>query len=106
MIHELAENIAESLRKGTRVIAQGNLVQRSYEDRNGQQRTIIELRVDEVGPSLRFARAQVAKAPRGQAQQMTPNAQAAMQAHQQAGWDKPAGGQQDDPWRANGPVPF
>ena len=102
--NELAENIAESLRKGTRVIAQGNLVQRSYEDRNGQQRTIIELRVEEIGPSLRFARAQVAKAPRGQ--QQTPNAQAAHAAQQQAGWGAPAGGQQDDPWRANGPVPF
>ena len=103
--NDCAENIAESLRKGMRVIAQGNLVQRSYEDRNGQQRTVIELRVEEIGPSLRFARAQVAKAPRGQ-QQMSPNAQAAHAAQQQAGWDKPAGGQADDPWRANGLVPF
>lgn len=94
--NEFAENISESLRKGMRVIAQGSLVQRSYEDRNGQQHTVVELRVEEIGPSLRFARAQVAKAPRGQ--QQTSNAQAAYAAQQQAGWGAPAGGQADDPW--------
>lgn len=93
---EMADNVAESLRKGMRVIVQGRLTQRSYETREGERRTVVELQVDEVGPSLRFARAQVAKAHRGQ--QQTPNAQAAYATQQQAGWDRPAGGQADDPW--------
>lgn len=54
-----AENVAESLTKGTRVIVQGRLRQRSYETREGEKRTVIELEVDEIGPSLRYATAQV-----------------------------------------------
>lgn len=60
---EIAENIAGSLTKGTRVIVQGRLTQRSYETRDGQQRTTVELQVDEVGPSLRYARAQITRTP-------------------------------------------
>ncbi|SBN64434.1 single-strand DNA-binding protein [Curtobacterium sp. 9128] len=62
---EFAEHVAGSLTKGARVIAQGRLVQRSYQDREGQQRTSIELQVDEIGPSLRYATAQVTRAARG-----------------------------------------
>ncbi|GAA3669146.1 single-stranded DNA-binding protein [Microbacterium marinilacus] len=62
---EFAENVAGSLTKGMRVIAQGRLSQRSYQDREGNQRTAIELEVDEIGPSLRFATAQVTRAARG-----------------------------------------
>jgi single-strand DNA-binding protein len=61
---EAAENVAESLVKGTRVVAQGRLVQRSYETREGEKRTVVELQVDEVGPSLRYASAKVTRAPR------------------------------------------
>ena len=62
---ELAENIAETFPdKGTRVIVQGRLVQRSYEDRDGQKRTVVELQVDEIGPSLRYASAKVIRAQR------------------------------------------
>lgn len=62
---EAAENVCESLTKGTRVIAQGRLKARSYEDREGNQRTSWELDVDEVGPSLRYATAKVERqAPR------------------------------------------
>ncbi len=62
---EYAENIAESLTKGTRVIVQGRLVQRSYTPRDGgEQRTVVELQVDEVGPALRYAKAQVTRTPR------------------------------------------
>lgn len=50
-----AENAAESLRKGARVIAQGRLQQRSFETRGGEKRTVIELLVEEIGPSLTFA---------------------------------------------------
>lgn len=62
---DLAENIAESLTKGMRVIVDGRLTQRSYEDREGQKRTVIELQIDEVGPSLKYAVAKVAKTTRG-----------------------------------------
>lgn len=63
---EAAENVAESLRKGMRVIAQGRLVQRSYETKEGERRTVVELQVDEIGPSLRSARAQVTRTNNGQ----------------------------------------
>lgn len=58
---EAAENVVESLSKGMRVIVQGRLRQRSYETREGERRTIFEVEVDEVGPSLRFASAQVTR---------------------------------------------
>src|SRR5690625_1596791 len=50
---DAAENVAESLTKGLRVIAQGKLVQRSFETREGEKRTVVELQVDEIGPSMR-----------------------------------------------------
>ena len=62
---EAAENVAESLTKGMRVIVQGRLKARSYEDRDGNRRTSWELDVDEVGPALRFATAKVTRAQRG-----------------------------------------
>lgn len=61
---EAAENVAESLTKGMRVIASGRLVQRSYETREGEKRTVVELQVEEVGPSLRYASAKVTRAQR------------------------------------------
>ncbi|MFI7397632.1 single-stranded DNA-binding protein [Micrococcus luteus] len=62
---EAAENVAESLTKGMRVIVQGRLRARSYDDRDGNRRTSWELDVDEVGPALRFATAKVTRAQRG-----------------------------------------
>ncbi|MDR2252736.1 MAG: single-stranded DNA-binding protein [Bifidobacteriaceae bacterium] len=62
---DAAENVAETLRKGMRVIVQGRLTQRSYDTREGERRTVVELQVDEVGPSLRYASAQVTRNPRG-----------------------------------------
>ncbi|MCX4714706.1 single-stranded DNA-binding protein [Streptomyces virginiae] len=58
---QAAENVAESLQRGMRVIVQGRLKQRSYEDREGVKRTVYELDVEEVGPSLKNATAKVAK---------------------------------------------
>lgn len=58
---EAAESVAESLQRGHRVIVTGRLTQRSYETREGEKRTVIELQVDEVGPSLRYATAKVQK---------------------------------------------
>lgn len=65
---QAAENVAESLTKGMRVIVQGRLRQRSYESREGERRSIFEVEVDEVGPSLSFATAQVTRASRGGSQ--------------------------------------
>lgn len=62
---QAAENVAESLHKGTGVIVQGRLKQRSYETKEGEKRTVYELDVDEVGPSLKFATAKVTRASRG-----------------------------------------
>ncbi|KQM39454.1 MULTISPECIES: single-stranded DNA-binding protein [unclassified Microbacterium] len=62
---EFAEHVAGSLTKGSRVIATGRLKQRSYQDREGNNRTSIELEVDEIGPSLRYATAQVTRAAGG-----------------------------------------
>ncbi|WP_431805153.1 single-stranded DNA-binding protein [Microbacterium sp. bgisy203] len=59
---DFAEHVAGSLTKGARVIATGRLKQRSYQDRDGNNRTAIELEVDEIGPSLRYATAQVTRA--------------------------------------------
>ena len=61
---EAAENVAESLTRGSRVIVSGRLKQRSYETREGEKRTVVELEVDEIGPSLKYATAKVNKASR------------------------------------------
>jgi len=62
---EAAENVAESLTRGARVIVTGRLKQRSFETREGEKRTVVEVEVDEIGPSLRYATAKVNKASRG-----------------------------------------
>ena len=118
---ETAENVAESLRKGMRVIVQGRLTQRSYDTQQGERRTVVELQVDEVGPSLRRARAQVTRtAPSGgggyqsdnRGQQQGGYQQAAPQGGgygggQQGGYGQgganygaPTGGSPEDPWRS------
>jgi single-strand DNA-binding protein len=61
---QAAENVAESLTRGARVIVQGRLKQRSFETKEGEKRTVVELEVDEIGPSLRFATAKVNKVSR------------------------------------------
>lgn len=58
---EAAENVAETLTKGTRVVCQGRLKSRSYETKEGEKRTVMELEVDEIGPSLRYASAKVTR---------------------------------------------
>lgn len=92
---DMAENVAESLTKGMRVIAQGRLQQRSYETREGDKRTVVELAVDEIGPSLRRAKARVER--NGNASSYGGQHQATSASTYQA----PQGGAQDDPW-ANG----
>ena len=92
---EAAENVAESLTRGARVIVTGRLKQRSFETREGEKRTVFEVEVDEIGPSLRYATAKVNKASRsgggggfsggggGGSRQSAP---------------APSGGSGDDPW--------
>lgn len=126
---DAAENVAESLTKGTRVIAQGRLQQRSYTDREGAQRTVVEMQVDEIGPSLRYAKAQVARtsrgggqggfgggAPQGQggynnAGQGNQGGYSANQGGyngggQQPSYNAPAGGAVDDPWATGSGTSF
>ena len=94
---DLATHCAQSLAKGMRVIAQGRLQQRSYQAQDGSNRTVIELQVDEIGPSLRYATAQVQKMQTGQYQGGNANGggyQQPQQAQQQS--QAPA----DDPWGA------
>jgi single-strand DNA-binding protein len=63
---QYAENVAETLTKGTRVIVTGRLKQRSYETREGEKRTVVEMDVEDVGPALRYATAKVTRAARGE----------------------------------------
>lgn len=92
---EAAENVAESLRKGMRVIVQGRLTQHSFETSEGERRTVVELQVDEVGPSLRRAKAQVI---RTGGQGITPQGYAQTGAPISA-FDP------DDPWASTGAAP-
>ena len=87
---QAAENVAESLTRGMRVIITGRLKQRSYETKEGEKRTVYELEVDEVGPSLRNASAKVAKVARSGAGGGAQGAAA-------------AGSKQADPWASDAP---
>lgn len=98
---EMAENVAASLTKGMRVIAQGRLKATSYTDREGNQRTGYELDVDEVGPALRFATAQVSRAQRGGGGGFggaTPDPRAGQQQSAPSGDAWTGGGQQGGGW--------
>lgn len=90
---EMAENIAESLRKGSRAMVRGRLVQRSFETREGDRRTVVELQADEVAVSLRHARAQITRTG-GQGQQGQPAAGSAFAAAS-VEHESPTG---SDPW--------
>ena len=107
---EAAENVAESLTKGMRVIASGRLVQRSYETREGEKRTVVELQVDEIGPSLRYASAKVTRAQRsgggggfGGGGNGGGNSGGNSGGGGFSGGGSHGGGQQDDPWATSGP---
>jgi single-strand DNA-binding protein len=85
---QMAEHVAESLQRGSRVIVTGRLKQRSYETREGEKRTVMELDVDEIGPSLRYATAKVQKLSRSGGSN-----------------GSSGGGFGDDPWSASAPAP-
>lgn len=95
---DLASHCAQTLRKGMRVIAQGRLQQRSYQAQDGSNRTVIEMTVDEIGPSLRYATAQVQKMQSGGYQggngggyQQPQQARQQSQAPADEPWGAPAG---------------
>jgi single-strand DNA-binding protein len=90
---QAAENVAESLQRGMRVIVQGRLKSRSYETRDGEKRTVFEIDVDEVGPSLRSATAKVSKTMRS-----GPAADSGGGFGGGGGGYSSGGGQQNDPW--------
>jgi single-strand DNA-binding protein len=85
---QAAENVAESLQKGMRVVVQGRLKQRQYETREGEKRTVVELDVDEVGPSLKYATAKVTRTTRSGG----------------GGGYSGGGGASDDPWATAAPA--
>jgi len=89
---QAAENVAESLQRGMRVIIQGRLKQRSYETKEGEKRTVFEIEVDEVGPSLRNATAKISKNSR------------AGGAPAGGGNGGANGGGNDDPWASSAPA--
>jgi single-strand DNA-binding protein len=101
---QAAENVAESLQRGMRVIVQGRLRQRSYETKEGEKRTVYEIEVDEVGPSLRNASAKVTKSSRstggggfgGQSGQSGPSGGGG-----QSGYGGGGGRPADDPWASD-----
>ncbi|WP_159624207.1 single-stranded DNA-binding protein [Actinomyces sp. zg296] len=117
---DAAENVAESLTKGMRVIAQGRLQQRSYTDREGAQRTVVEMQVDEIGPSLRRAKAQVTRTGgqggyggnqgggyQGGAQNQGGQGGGSWgNQGGQSGYNAPRGGAADDPWATGGSTSF
>lgn len=113
---DFAEHVSKSLTKGTRVIAQGRLRQRSYETREGEKRTSYEIEIDEIGPSLRYATAQIERtarsggqgggfrqgqAPQGGYGQGGQAAQGGAQAPAQSAWGEPVSGGGDG-WNTPG----
>lgn len=99
---EFAEHVAGSLTKGSRVIATGRLKQRSYETREGEKRTAIELEVDEIGPSLRYATAQVTRAAGGGGQSRGGQAQVADEPWSTPGSSNAGNAGGGDAWAAPG----
>ena len=107
---EAAENVAESLQRGARVIVSGRLVSRSWEDKEtGQKRSVMEMQVDEVGPSLRYATAKVTRTQRGGGGQgggfgggQGGSGGAGGAAGSGGGWGGGNAGSGDDPWSTGG----
>jgi single-strand DNA-binding protein len=95
-----AEHVAESLTRGTRVIVQGRLKQRSYETSSGEKRTVVELDVEEVGPSLRSASAEVRKGQRSGAA-LTGRVVDNSTTGDRGGWGRPG---EPDPWATPAPA--
>lgn len=109
---EMAENVAETLTRGTRVIVQGRLKSRTFDTKEGERRTVMELDVDEVGPSLRFASAKVNRNERGGGGNFGGNQGGGSNGGNQGGGQQQRSGgygqqnsqaPQDDPWASSNP---
>jgi single-strand DNA-binding protein len=100
---QAAENVAESLTRGTRVIVSGRLRQRSYETKEGEKRTVYEVEVDDVGPSLRNASAKVNRVARNGSGGSGGSAGPGGSGGRAAGGQGSAGGADADPWASDGP---
>lgn len=101
---QAAENVAESLQRGMRVVVQGRLKARSYETREGEKRTSWEIDVDEIGPSLKFATAKVNRVSRSGGQSYSGGASAPSGAAQPAATPSAPAGQAEDPWATPAPA--
>lgn len=110
---QAAENVAETLSKGMRIIVTGRLKQRSFQTREGENRTVFEIDVDEVGPSLRYATAQVNRNPRegggnfgsgGQQQRSNNNNQGGFGGQQQQQSQQQNQAPAEDPWNSAPPA--
>lgn len=110
---QAAENVAETLTKGMRIIVTGRLKQRSFQTREGENRTVFEIDVDEVGPSLRYATAQVNRNPRegggnfgggGQQQRSNNNNQGGFGGQQQQQSQQQNQAPAEDPWNSAPPA--
>ena len=99
---QAAENVAESLTRGARVVVTGRLKQRSFETREGEKRTVVELEVDEIGPSLRYATAKVNKVSRGSGGGDFGGGGGFSGG---GGGGRGSGGGPDDPWGSAAPAP-
>jgi len=103
---QAAENVAESLTRGTRVIVSGRLRQRSYETKEGEKRTVYEVEVDDVGPSLRNASAKVNKVARNGSGGSGGSAGPGGSGGRASGGQGSAGGAEADPWASDSPGGF
>jgi single-strand DNA-binding protein len=103
---QYAENVAESLVRGTRVVVQGRLKQRSYETREGEKRTVVELEVEEIGPALRYATAKVQRTERGGGRAGGGQSPAGGSGQQGPGSSDPWGSSTPaaDPWASSAPA--
>ncbi|MCW2658057.1 MAG: single-stranded DNA-binding protein [Jatrophihabitans sp.] len=104
---QAAENVAESLQRGMRVVASGRLKQRSYETREGEKRTVVEMEVDEVGPSLKYATAKVNRTQRGSSSGGGFGSSGSESGSGGGGGNSSggsAGGASDDPWGSAPPA--
>jgi len=105
---QYAENVAESLVRGTRVIVSGRLKQRSYETREGEKRTVVELEVDEIGPALRYATAKVQRTqrsgPGGQGGGFGGGQSGGAQSGGAQSGGAQSGGGNQDPWASSTPA--
>jgi single-strand DNA-binding protein len=101
---QAAENVAESLQRGMRVIVSGRLKQRSYETKEGEKRTVYEIEVDDIGPSLRNASAKVNKVARSGGSGGGGGYGGGSQGGGQSGGRPSGGGQDADPWASDTPA--